>query len=94
MITSVAMLTAQLGHEAKVIEILNEFVAQEKKVPGCVRVYFKQALDTRDTFFVYSEYDTLEHFRASDQAVDPPKEGKIQFRLKPHIVKAFFGNFE
>jgi heme-degrading monooxygenase HmoA len=96
MITSVAMITVRPGHESQVIDVLNNYVTKEKDVKGCMRVYYKRALDTGDTFLVYAEYDTLEHFRTAEKTSQPapPEGGKIQFMLKPHILKAFFGNFD
>jgi len=96
MITSVAMVTARPGHEAQVAGILSDYVTKEKNVPGCMRIYHKRALNNEDTFLVYAEYDTLEHFQASEKAFDEANKegGKIHFSLKPHVVKAFFGNFD
>ena len=96
MITSVAMVTARPGHEGQVADLLSEYVTQEKKVPGCMRIYHKRAMNNQDTFLVYAEYDTLENFQASEKVFDEAHQdgGKIQFSLKPHILKAFFGNFD
>jgi len=95
MITSVAMISVKPGHEAQVTDILNEHVNKEKKVKGCVKAYYKRALDTHDTFLVYAEYDNLENFKAADKAHEGKKEGeKVEFVLREHILKAFFGNFE
>ena len=94
MIASVATLTARKGHEAKVADILSDYVTKEKKVKGCIRCYFKKALNNDDTFLLYSEYDTLEHFEAANKPDKPQEPGKIRFILKPHVVKAFFGNFD
>jgi len=95
MITSVAMISAKPGHEAQVVDILNHHIQEEKKVKGCVKAYMKKALNTSDTFLVYAEYDTLENFKTADKAHEGQKEGeKVEFVLRPHILKAFFGNFE
>jgi quinol monooxygenase YgiN len=94
MIVSVAMLSVRKGHQAQVVDILNEYVTREKKVAGCVKAYYKQALDNDDTFLVYIEYDNLEHFRAAEKISHHQKKGeKAEFILRPHLLKGFFGNF-
>jgi quinol monooxygenase YgiN len=95
MIVSVAMLTVRKGHQGQVVDILSDYVNKEKKVKGCVKAYYKQALDNDDTFLVYAEYDTLEHFKAAEKISHHQKKGeKPEFILRPHLLKGFFGNFD
>jgi len=97
MIVSVAMLTVRQGHQAQVVDILNDYVTKEKQVKGCVRAYYKRALNNDDTYLVYTEYDNLEHFQDSEKAEpaqEKDKNGNVEFALRPHLLKAFFGNFD
>lgn len=96
MIVSVAMISVRKGHEGQVVDILRDFTTKEKKAAGCVRCYFKPAINNRDTFLVYAEYDTMEHFQASGKKAKNKQEegGKVEFVLRPHILKAFYGNFD
>lgn len=96
MIVSVAMISVIKGHEGQVVDILNDYTTKEKKVPGCMRSYYKRAINNDDTFMVYTEYDNMEHFEASEKMVRDQHEegGKVEFVLRPHILKAFYGNFD
>ena len=96
MIVSVAMISVRKGHEGQVADILTDYTTKEKKVPGCVRCYFKRAINNNDTFMVYTEYDTMDHFQASEKMVQEQQQegGKVEFVLRPHILKAFYGNFD
>ncbi len=94
MITSVSILTIRKGHESQVVDILRDFVNKEKTTKGCVKAYLKKALDNEDTFMVYAEYDTLENFQASNKQSEAKKEDeKVEFILRPHLIKGFYGNF-
>ena len=95
MILSVAMLTVDPGQQEKVVKILEDIVAKEKKVTGCTQAFFKRAINNNDTFMVYAEYDTMEHFQAAEKMTQQMPEGqRPQFMLRPYLVKGFFGNFE
>lgn len=95
MIVSVAMISVKPGHQGPVVDILSEHVNQEKKAPGCVKAYYKKAINSEDTFLVYVEYDNMKNFQAAEEAAQKQKEeGKVEFVLRPHILKAFFGNFD
>ena len=95
MIVSVAMITVKPGHQGPVADILNEHVNQEKKAPGCVKAYYKKAINSDDTFLVYVEYDNMQSFQMTEKEAEKKKEeGKVEFVLRPHILKAFFGNFD
>jgi heme-degrading monooxygenase HmoA len=95
MIVSVAVLTIRKGHEEKATEIIKAQVEKEKKTTGVVQAYFKKALNNDDTFLVYVEYDNLKHFQAAEKASQLlRKEKKVEFVLRPHLLKGFFGNFE
>jgi heme-degrading monooxygenase HmoA len=95
MIISLSVVTVRKGHEKQVVEILNDYVQKEKKVKGCLKVYLRKAINNADTFMVYTEYDTLASFEAANK-VSPEKlkAKKIEFVLKPHVLRAFYGNFE
>jgi quinol monooxygenase YgiN len=94
MIVSLTVVTVRKGHEKKVVDILNDFVQKEKKMKGCLRVYLRQAMNNNDTYMVYSEYDTIKNFEAANQVSEEKKHSKhIEFVLKPHVLKAFYGNF-
>ncbi len=96
MIVSLAIVTIRKGHDSEVLKILNDYVAKEKAAEGCLKAYVRKALNNVDTFLVFSEYDTLAHFQVVDQkSVERLKEGgTIDFVLRPHVIKAFYGNFE
>ncbi len=96
MIVSLAVVTIRKGHDNQVLEILNKYVTGEKSSKGCIKAYVRKALNNVDTFMVLCEYDTLENFQAADQkSVERLKEGgTIDFVLRPHVIKAFYGNFE
>jgi quinol monooxygenase YgiN len=95
MIISVAMLTIDKERQEKVIKILEDIIAKEKKVPGCTKAFYKRAINNEDTFMVYAEYDTMEHFQAAERMTMQMPEGqRPQFMLRPYLMKGFFGNFE
>ncbi len=95
MIVSVAVLTIRKGHEGKATAIIQAQVEKEKKTAGVVRAYFKKALNNDDTFLIYVEYDSLKSFQAADKASQQLKKNKsIKFNLRPHLLRAFFGNFD
>jgi len=96
MIVSVAVLSVRKGHEAQAVDILSDYTTKEKKVHGCIRCYFKRAINNTDTFMVYTEYDNTEHFQSSQKKVKEHQQegGKVEFILRPHILKAFYGNFD
>ena len=95
MIVSVAILTAKRGHEGQVVDVLNDYVTKEKNLQGCIRVYYKRAINNDDTFMVYSEYDNKEHFEAAQKAAHHQDKDKgVENVLHPHIVKGFYGNFD
>jgi heme-degrading monooxygenase HmoA len=95
MIVSLSVVTVRKGHEKQVVDILNDYVQKEKKVKGCMKVYLRKALNNVDTYMVYSEYDTLASFEAANKvSPEKAKSKKIEFVLKPHVLKAFYGNFE
>jgi quinol monooxygenase YgiN len=95
MIISVAMLSVYKEHQDKVIKILEDIIAKEKNVPGCAKAYYKRAINNDDTFLVYAEYDTMEHFQAAEKtAMLVPEGQKPEFILRPYLMKGFFGNFE
>jgi quinol monooxygenase YgiN len=95
MIVSVAVLTIRKGHEEKASEIIKAQVEKEKKTAGVVQAYFKKALNNNDTFLIYVEYDNLKHFQAAEKASQLlKKDKKVEFALRPHLLKGFFGNFE
>ena len=95
MIVSVAMISVRPGHQGQVVDILNDHVQKEKAAAGCVKAYFKKAINSEDTFLVYAEYDKMENFQKAEKASQGNKEeGKVEFILRPHILKAFFGNFD
>jgi len=82
MIVSVAMISARKGHQAQVTDILSDYITKEKMVPGCIRCYSKRAINNDDTFLVYTEYDTLEHFQASEKMVEKSEEGaKVSYSV-------------
>ena len=94
MIVSLTVVTVRKGHEKQVVKILNDFVQKEKKEKGCMRVYLRPAMNNNDTYMVYSEYDTMKNFEAANQVSEEKKHSKsIEFVLKPHVLKAFYGNF-
>ncbi len=93
MIVSLSVVTVRKGHEAQVVKILNDFVQKEKKVKGCIKVYMRKAIDNADTFMVYAEYDTRASFEAANKLTDDKAKDK-KFVLKPHVLKAFYGNFD
>lgn len=96
MIVSVAMISVRKGHEAQVADILQDYTNKEKKAPGCIRCYYKRAINNTDTFLVYTEYDSMENFQASEKKIEQQNAegGKVEFILRPHILKAFYGNFD
>ncbi len=96
MIQSIAVISIRKGHDADVIKILSEYIEKEKKNKGCLKAYFRKALDNDDTFLAYAEYDSIENFKASEKAsAERLKEGgKVESALRPHILKAFYGNFD
>jgi quinol monooxygenase YgiN len=94
MIVSVAVLSVRQGHQDQVLEIIQKHLEREKSAVGCVQAYFKRALDNDDTFLLYVEYDNLEHFRAADRTPPRPEGEKVEFALRPHLLKGFFGNFD
>ena len=95
MIISIAMLSIYKEHQDKVVKYLEGIVAKEKNMPGCTNVFYKKAINNDDTFLVYAEYDTMEHFKASEKmALQVPEGQKPEFILRPYLMKGFFGNFE
>lgn len=95
MVVSVAVLTIRKGHEGKVTKIIRAQVEKEKKTPGVVRAYFKKAVNNEDTFLIYVEYDGLKSFQAAEKASQQLKrDKKVKFDLRPHLLRAFFGNFD
>ena len=95
MIVSLSVVSVRKGHEKQVVEILNNFVQKEKKAKGCMKVYLRKAIKNVDTFMVYSEYDTKANFEAANKvSEEKTKSKKIEFVLKPHVLRAFYGNFE
>jgi heme-degrading monooxygenase HmoA len=95
MIVSLSVISVRKGHEKQVVDILNGYVQKEKKVKGCMKVYLRKAIGNIDTFMVYTEYDTKANFEAANKvSVEKMKSKKIEFVLKPHVLRAFYGNFE
>jgi len=95
MIVSLTVVTVRKGHEKQVVDILNGFVQKEKKVKGCMKVYLRKAINNTDTYMVYSEYDTKSNFEAANKVSEEKmKSKKIEFVLKPHVLKLFYGNFD
>jgi quinol monooxygenase YgiN len=95
MIVSLSVVSVRKGHEKQVVDILNGFVQKEKKAKGCLKVYLRKAVNNIDTFMVYSEYDTKANFEAANKvSSEKMKSKKIEFVLKPHVLRAFYGNFE
>jgi heme-degrading monooxygenase HmoA len=94
MITSMSVLTIRKGHEGDVVNILKDFVNKEKFTTGCIKAYLKKAIDNDDTYLVYAEYDTMENFQAANKINENKKEDeKVEFILRPHLLKGFYGNF-
>lgn len=95
MIVSVAVLTIRKGHQAKASDIIHEHVEREKKAAGVVKAYTKKALNNDDTFLVYVEYDSKKSFEVAEKASKKLKENKkVEFALRPHLMRGFYGNFE
>lgn len=95
MIVSVAALTIRKGHRAKAVEIIQRHVEKEKKTSGVVKAYFKQAINNDDTFLIYVEYDSKRSFAAAEKASQKLKQDqKVEFTLRPHLLRGFYGNFE
>jgi heme-degrading monooxygenase HmoA len=94
MIVSMAVLTIRKGHLEKASDIIHAYVEKEKKTAGVVRAYVKKALNNDDTFLIYVEYDTLKSFQAAEKASQKLKENqKVEFELRPHLLRGFYGNF-
>lgn len=95
MIVSVAALTIRKGHREKAIDIIHQHVEKEKKTPGVVKAYFKKAVNNDDTFLIYVEYDSKKSFVAAEKASKKLKDDqKVEFALRPHLMRGFYGNFE
>ena len=95
MIVSIAILTIRKGHQAKAVDIIQGYVNREKKATGVVKAYFKKAVNNEDTFLIYIEYGTLRHFQAAEKASEKLKQDqKIEFTLRPHLLRGFYGNFD
>ncbi len=95
MIVSVAALTIRKGHRAKAADIIHQHVEKEKKTPGVVKAYLKKAVDSDDTFLIYVEYDSRRSFAAAEKASQKLKQDqKVEFALRPHLLRGFYGNFE
>jgi quinol monooxygenase YgiN len=97
MIVSVAVLTIRKGTEKEFLDILSDYVTQEKKVPGCVRVYYKRAMNNDDTYLIYTEYDGRKALEASEKLsaeAQKAEGGNIEFKLRPFLLKGFYGDFE
>ena len=95
MIVSLSVVSVRKGHEKQVVDILNSYVQKEKKAKGCMKVYLRKAINNVDTFMVYSEYDTKANFEVANRVSEEKmKSKKIEFVLKPHVLRAFYGNFE
>jgi quinol monooxygenase YgiN len=96
MIVSVAVLTIRKGTEREFLDILNDYVTKEKKVPGCIRVYYKRAMNNDDTYLIYTEYENRQALDASEKlsAETQKAEGNIEFKMRPYLLKGFYGDFE
>jgi heme-degrading monooxygenase HmoA len=95
MIVSVAVLTIRKGHQGKASDIIRDHLEREKKLPGVVRAYTKKAVNNDDTFLIYAEYDSRKSFEAAEKASQKLKEDKkVEFALRPHLLRGFYGNFE
>jgi quinol monooxygenase YgiN len=93
MIVSVAVLTIRKENANEVSTLLNDFVTREKGRPGVVKVYYKRAMNSEDTYLVHTEYEDRKALQASEAAAE--KESKsVGFVLRPYLLKAFYGNFE
>jgi quinol monooxygenase YgiN len=97
MIVSVAVLTIRKGTEREFLEILNDYITKEKKVPGCVRVYSKRAMNNDDTYLIYTEYENRKALEESEKIsaeTQKAEGGNIEFKLRPFLLKGFYGDFE
>ncbi len=96
MIVSVAVLTIRKGTEEKFLALLNNYVTEERKIPGCIRVYYKRALNNDDTYLIYTEYENRKALDASERlsAENAKTEGNIEFKMRPYLLKGFYGDFE
>ena len=95
MIVSVAALTVRKGHRAKAVEIIQQHVEKEKKAAGVVKAYFKKALNNDDTFLIYVEYDSKRSFATAEKVSQKLKQDqKVEFAMRPHLLRGFYGNFE
>jgi len=96
MIVSVAVLTIRKGSDKEFLDILNDYVTREKKVTGCVRVYYKRAMNNDDTYLIYTEYDNRKALEESERlsAATQKAEGNIEFKMRPYLLKGFYGDFE
>ncbi len=95
MIVSMAVLTIRKGHQSKASDIIHQYVEKEKKTAGVVRAFAKKAINNDDTFLIYVEYDSLKNFQAAEKASKKLKESeKVEFSLRPHLLRGFYGNFD
>jgi hypothetical protein len=95
MIVSVAVLTIRKGHRAKAVDIIQAHLQREKKAAGVVKAYYKKAVNNDDTFLLYVEYDSKKSFSAAEKSSQKLKEDqKVEFSLRPHLLRGFYGNFE
>jgi quinol monooxygenase YgiN len=93
MVISLAVITIRKESLKEVSELLNQFLSDEKKRPGVLRVYAKRAMDNEDTFLLYTEYEDRAAFDASEKASNEEQKS-VGFILRPYLLKAFYGNFD
>jgi len=93
MIISLAVLTIRKESAQEVSRLLSDYVTEEKGKKGVIKVFVKRALDNEDTFLVYTEYADRVSYDVSEKVAR--ESGKdVGFVLRPHILKAFYGNFD